>query len=157
MSGSTIDIQTGDGVADAYLSLPDHEPRAGVLLLMDAFGLRPVIEEMADRIGVIRRGEIILVEEKADLMRKLGRKQLTLHLQQPITAIPPGLSDYELALTGEGSELVYTYDTRAERTGITGLLTGLAAAGIRFNDLHTEQSSLEDIFVGLVREEGARA
>src|SRR5881398_289801 len=84
-------------------------------------------EEMADRIGVIRRGEIILVEEKAALMRKLGRKQLTLHLQQPIASIPPDLSDYELALAGEGSELVYTYDTRAERTGITGLLTGLAA------------------------------
>jgi ABC-2 type transport system ATP-binding protein len=114
-------------------------------------------EEMADRIGVIRRGAIILVEEKAALMRKLGRKQLTLHLQQPIEAVPPELADYELALAGEGRELVYTYDTRAERTGITGLLTGLAAAGIRFNDLHTEQSSLEDIFVGLVREEGARA
>jgi ABC-2 type transport system ATP-binding protein len=114
-------------------------------------------EEMADRIGVIRRGEIILVEEKAALMRKLGRKQLTLHLQQPITAVPPELEDYGLALAGDGRELVYTYDTRAERTGITGLLTGLAASGIRFNDLHTEQSSLEDIFVGLVREDGARA
>jgi ABC-2 type transport system ATP-binding protein len=114
-------------------------------------------EEMADRIGVIRRGEIILVEEKAALMRKLGRKQLTLHLQQPLQAVPPELADYGLALAEEGSALVYTYDTRAERTGITGLLTGLAAAGIRFNDLHTEQSSLEDIFVGLVREEGAPA
>ncbi|MCJ2053731.1 ABC transporter ATP-binding protein [Methylobacterium sp. J-070] len=114
-------------------------------------------EEMADRIGVIRRGEIILVEEKAALMHKLGRKQLTLHLQKPIAAVPPELADYALALAGEGNELVYTYDTRAERTGITGLLTGLSAAGIRFNDLHTEQSSLEDIFVGLVREEGARA
>ena len=114
-------------------------------------------EEMADRIGVIRRGAIILVEEKAALMRKLGRKQLTLHLQQPIAAVPPELADYGLALGGEGTELVYTYDTRAERTGITGLLTGLAAAGIRFKDLHTEQSSLEDIFVGLVREERAQA
>ncbi|WCS28108.1 ABC transporter ATP-binding protein [Methylobacterium sp. NMS14P] len=114
-------------------------------------------EEMADRIGVIRRGAIILVEEKAALMRKLGRKQLTLHLQQPIAAVPPELADYGLALAGEGTELVYTYDTRAERTGITGLLTGLAAAGIRFKDLHTEQSSLEDIFVGLVREERAQA
>ena len=74
-----------------------------------------------------------------------------------ITAVPPELADYGLALSGEGSELVYTYDTRAERTGITGLLTGLAAAGIRFKDLHTEQSSLEDIFVGLVREERAQA
>jgi len=114
-------------------------------------------EEMADRIGVIRRGQIILVEEKAALMRKLGRKQLTLQLQAPISAVPPDLSDYELALAGDGRELVYTYDTRAERTGITGLLTGLSAAGIRFTDLHTEQSSLEDIFVGLVREGETRA
>ncbi|MCJ2133493.1 ABC transporter ATP-binding protein [Methylobacterium sp. J-026] len=114
-------------------------------------------EEMADRIGVIRRGEIILVEEKAALMQKLGRKRLTLHLQQPIETVPPELADHGLALSGDGRELVYTYDTRAGRTGITGLLTGLAAAGIRFNDLHTEQSSLEDIFVGLVREEGAPA
>ncbi|MCJ2119918.1 ABC transporter ATP-binding protein [Methylobacterium sp. J-001] len=114
-------------------------------------------EEMADRIGVIRRGQIILVEEKAALMRKLGRKQLTLQLQAPISAVPPDLSDYELALAGDGRELVYTYDTRAERTGITGLLTGLASAGIRFTDLHTEQSSLEDIFVGLVREGETRA
>ncbi|MCJ2055438.1 ABC transporter ATP-binding protein [Methylobacterium sp. J-048] len=109
-------------------------------------------EEMADRIGVIRRGRIILVEEKAALMHKLGRKQLKLQLQAPIAAVPPELSDYGLALSGDGRELVYTYDTRAERTGITGLLTGLAAAGIPFSDLHTEQSSLEDIFVGLVRE-----
>ncbi|MCJ2143600.1 ABC transporter ATP-binding protein [Methylobacterium sp. E-066] len=114
-------------------------------------------EEMADRIGVIRRGQIILVEEKAALMRKLGRKQLTLQLQAPIPAVPPELSDYELALAGDGRELIYTYDTRAERTGITGLLTGLAAAGIQFSDLHTEQSSLEDIFVGLVREGETRA
>jgi ABC-2 type transport system ATP-binding protein len=114
-------------------------------------------EEMADRIGVIRRGEIILVEEKAALMRKLGRKQLTLQLQQPIAAVPPALAEYDLTLAGDGRELIYTYDTRAGRTGITGLLTGLAAAEIRFTDLHTEQSSLEDIFVGLVREERAQA
>ena len=112
-------------------------------------------EEMADRIGVIRRGAIILVEEKAALMRKLGRKKLILHLQTPLEAIPAELGDFALERAAEGRELVYTYDTRAERTGITGLLTGLAAAGIRFSDLNTEQSSLEDIFVGLVREEGA--
>ena len=114
-------------------------------------------EEMADRIGVIRRGEIILVEEKAALMRKLGRKRLTLQLQAPLDAVPEDLADYALALAADGRELVYTYDTRAERTGITGLLTGLAAAGVRFSDLSTEQSSLEDIFVGLVREEGVPA
>jgi ABC-2 type transport system ATP-binding protein len=114
-------------------------------------------EEMADRIGVIRRGRIILVEEKAALMRKLGRKRLTLQLQSPLAAIPPELAGLDLDLAAEGSELVYTYDTKAERTGITGLLTRLAAAGIRFTDLRTEQSSLEDIFVGLVREEAGPA
>ena len=114
-------------------------------------------EQMADRIGIIRRGEIILVEEKAALMRKLGRKRLTLHLQSPLDAIPADLADFALELGEGGRDLTYTYDTRAERTGITGLLTGLAAAGIRFSDLNTEQSSLEDIFVGLVREERGAA
>ncbi|WP_336485594.1 ABC transporter ATP-binding protein [Methylobacterium nigriterrae] len=109
-------------------------------------------EEMADRIGVIRRGEIILVEEKAELMRKLGRKQLTLQLQSPLGEIPPALDGHGLELASDGRELVYTYDTKGERTGITGLLTALSSAGIRFSDLRTSQSSLEDIFVGLVRE-----
>ena len=86
-------------------------------------------------------------------MRKLGRKRLTLHLQNRGGAIPAELADFDLELGDDGRELIYTYDTRAERTGITGLLTGLAAADIRFSDLNTEQSSLEDIFVGLVREE----
>ena len=109
-------------------------------------------EEMADRIGVIRKGEIILVEEKAELMRKLGRKQLTLQLQAPLAALPADLADRSLELSPGGQELVYTYDAKAERTGITGLLTDLGAAGIRFSDLRTSQSSLEDIFVDLVRE-----
>ncbi len=109
-------------------------------------------EEMADRVGVISRGEIILVEEKAELMRKLGRKQLTLQLQVPLERIPPELGAYRLELSGPGTELVYTYDTRGERTGITALLRDLSAAGIRFKDLQTSQSSLEDIFVGLLRE-----
>jgi ABC-2 type transport system ATP-binding protein len=108
-------------------------------------------EEMADRVGVIDRGEIILVEEKAELMRKLGEKKLTLHLQKPLSALPPELAAQRLTLANGGSELVYTYDTRGERTGITALLQSLSNAGIRFNDLHTTQSSLEDIFVGLVR------
>ena len=112
-------------------------------------------EEMADRIGVIRGGQIILVEEKAALMHQLGRKRLILNLQAPLAAVPEDLDDFGLSLTGEGRELVYTYDTKAERTGITGLLTALAAAGITFSDLRTEQSSLEDIFVGLVRGEAA--
>ena len=107
---------------------------------------------MADRVGVISRGEIILVEEKAELMRKLGRKQLTLQLQAPLEQLPPALAPYRLELARQGTELVYTYDTRGERTGITALLRDLAAAGIRFKDLRTSQSSLEDIFVGLLRE-----
>lgn len=109
-------------------------------------------EEMADRIGVINKGEIILVEEKAELMRKLGSKQLTLALQEPLTAVPAALAAYDLALAAGGEELVYTYDTKAERTGITALLQDLAEADIRFKDLHTSQTSLEDIFVSLVRE-----
>ena len=108
-------------------------------------------EEMADRVGVISKGEIILVEEKAELMRKLGRKQLTLSLQAPLAALPAQLSLYDLALAAGGTELVYTYDTKAERTGITTLLQELAAAGVSFRDLRTSQSSLEEIFVSLVR------
>ncbi len=109
-------------------------------------------EEMADRVGVISKGEIILVEEKAELMRKLGKKQLSLQLQQPITAVPEALASFDLRLSAAGDEIVYTYDTQAERTGITTLLQGLAEAGIRFRDLSTSQSSLEDIFVSLVKE-----
>jgi ABC-2 type transport system ATP-binding protein len=109
-------------------------------------------EQMADRIGVISKGEIILVEEKAELMRKLGKKQLTLSLQEPLAALPDALASHGLALAAEGSELVYTYDTKAERTGITALLKELGEAGIRFNDLRTSQSSLEDIFVSLVKD-----
>ena len=110
-------------------------------------------ELMADRIGVITRGELILVEEKAALMRKLGKKQLTLHLQQALQAIPAELAAHNLTLAAAGMDLVYTYDTRGERTGITALLQDLNRAGIRFKDLETTQSSLEDIFVGLVRQE----
>ena len=108
-------------------------------------------EEMADRIGIISKGRVVLVEEKAELMRKLGKKQLTLHLAERLAAVPPGLNGHALQLSADGMELVFTYDTRAERTGITGLLTDLGTAGIRFNDLNTTQSSLEDIFVDLVR------
>jgi ABC-2 type transport system ATP-binding protein len=108
-------------------------------------------EEMADRIGIIAKGQLILVEEKAALMRKLGKKQLKLHLASRLDAVPVALAAHALQLSTDGSELVFTYDTRAERTGITSLMTDLAAAGIRFNDLSTTQSSLEDIFVDLVR------
>jgi ABC-2 type transport system ATP-binding protein len=109
-------------------------------------------EQMADRIGVISKGEIILVEEKAELMRKLGRKQLTLYLHEPLHRIPPEFASYDLQLAAAGAELIYTYDTQGERTGITALLKGLSDAGIRFRDLQTTQSSLEEIFVGLLRE-----
>jgi ABC-2 type transport system ATP-binding protein len=108
-------------------------------------------EQMADRVGVINKGEILLVEDKADLMRKLGKKQLKLHLQGRIEAIPPTLASYHLELSDDGSELTYSYDTRGERTGITSLLSDLRGAGIQFYDLQTNQSSLEDIFVSLVR------
>jgi ABC-2 type transport system ATP-binding protein len=108
-------------------------------------------EQMADRIGIISKGELILVEDKAELMRKLGRKQLTLHLHAKLDAIPEALAAHRLSLANGGSELVYTYDTRGERTGITTLLRDVSQAGIRFRDLHTTQSSLEDIFVNTLR------
>ena len=109
-------------------------------------------EEMADRIGVITHGELILVEDKATLMRKLGGKQLTLQLAAPLADIPPALSRYGLALTKAGKELVYRYEAEGEDTAIVDLLQELAAAGIGFADLHTTQRSLEEIFVSLVSE-----
>jgi ABC-2 type transport system ATP-binding protein len=109
-------------------------------------------EEMADRIGVINKGELILVEDKVALMSKLGRKELTLQLHHKLDAVPAALAGHGLTLAADGTELVYTYDTKGERTGITALLGELNAAGIRFKDLHTTQTSLEDIFVDLVRE-----
>ena len=109
-------------------------------------------EAIADRIAVINKGEIILVEEKATLMQKLGKKRLTLDLQVPISEIPAALAEYDLELAEEGARLIYSYDGTAERTGITRLMAALGEAGIRFRDLQTEQSSLEDIFVELVGE-----
>ena len=109
-------------------------------------------EEMADRIGVIHKGELIVVEEKAALMKKLGKKQLTLHLLEPLAEIPVGLSDWRLALKGNGMDLEYTFDAHDERTGIPALLRRLDELGIEFKDLQTQQSSLEDIFVSLVSE-----
>ena len=108
-------------------------------------------EEMADRIGVISKGSLIVVEEKKALMRKLGKKQLTLQLQAPLSAIPPGLAGLPLELMKDGSELVYSFDTQASETGIAGLLRKLNEIGIEFKDLHTQESSLEEIFVSLVR------
>ncbi|MGN6289990.1 MAG: ABC transporter ATP-binding protein [Sphingopyxis terrae] len=118
-------------------------------------------EEMADRVGVITRGKLILVEEKNALIKKLGRKTLTLNLAEPLDAIPAELGDWTLELAGEGHELVYEFDSQAEATGVPSLLRRMTDIGIAFKDLHTRQSSLEDIFVGLVHEprdgEGAAA
>jgi ABC-2 type transport system ATP-binding protein len=108
-------------------------------------------QEMADRVGVINNGELMLVEKKAELMRKLGKKHLTLDLQDRLAVIPGNLASYDLTLAEDGMSLVYTYDTQGERTGITGLLTDVRAAGIRFKDINTKQSSLEEIFVELVK------
>jgi ABC-2 type transport system ATP-binding protein len=109
-------------------------------------------EEMADRVGVISKGEIILVEDKVELMRKLGRKQLTLQLAQPLQRIPAELAALPLELSAGGNELTYTYDAHSEHLGIGKLLEVLERSGIAFKDLQTKQSSLEDIFVSLVRE-----
>jgi ABC-2 type transport system ATP-binding protein len=108
-------------------------------------------QEMADRVGIINHGEIILVEEKRALMRQLGKKQLILDLQKRLETMPDELRNYGLEMTDNGRQLVYTYDTNGERTGITALLGSLNAAGIRFKDINTTQSSLEDIFVNLVK------
>ena len=108
-------------------------------------------EEMADRIGVISKGEIILVEDKNVLMQKLGKKQLTLHLQNPLSTLPSELQSESLHLSADGTELVYTFDTQSHETGIAGLLRRLNEHGIDFKDLQTSESSLEEIFVSLVR------
>jgi ABC-2 type transport system ATP-binding protein len=112
-------------------------------------------EEMADRIGVIARGELVVVEETRVLMRQLGRRQLTLTLQEPLPRVPEGLADLPLELADDGASLVYTYDTQGEETGIAGLLRRLAEHGVDFRDLHSSESSLEEIFVDLVRASGA--
>jgi ABC-2 type transport system ATP-binding protein len=124
--------------------------RSGVTIILTTHYIEEA-EEMADRIGVISKGEIILVEEKTALMHKLGKKQLTLHLQNPLTAIPAELTGYALELAADGNELVYTFDAQSERTGIAELLRQLNRHGIDYKDLHSKQSSLEDIFVSLVR------
>jgi len=107
---------------------------------------------MADRVGVISKGKLILVEDKDALIKKLGRKTLTLNLSEPLAVLPAGLEDWSLELAGEGHELVYEFDSQAEATGVPSLLRRLSDLGIPFRDLHTRQSSLEEIFVGLVHE-----
>jgi ABC-2 type transport system ATP-binding protein len=141
-----VDVELRKGMWEVVRALQS----AGVTIILTTHYIEEA-EQMADRIGVINKGEIILVEDKAGLMQKLGRKQLKLHLQSRIDAIPPTLAPYNLELCGQGGELIYNYDTKGERTGITSLLSDLRGAGIRFSDLDTIQSSLEDIFVSLVR------
>jgi ABC-2 type transport system ATP-binding protein len=141
-----VDVELRQDMWNVVRELRD----SGVTIILTTHYIEEA-EEMADRIGVINRGEIILVEETAELMRKLGKKQMTLHLHETVHALPEDLAEFELEIGAGGLELVYTYDTRGERTGITTLLAALAAAGIRFKDLSTTQSSLEEIFVSLVK------
>ncbi|QQQ18078.1 ABC transporter ATP-binding protein [Brevundimonas vitis] len=114
-------------------------------------------EEMADRVGVILKGELILVEEKSALMKKLGKKTLTLNLQEPLEALPAELAEWALTLKADGAELEYVFDSNAEKTGVPSLLRRLSDLGIAFKDLNTRQSSLEDIFVSLVHQNGKAA
>src|SRR5215203_1691264 len=125
---------------------------AGVTVILTTHYIEEA-EEMADRVGVISQGEMILVEEKAELMHKLGKKQLKLKLQQKLSAVPPELASYNLALADDGHTLMYTYEAQGERHGITRLLENLFGLGIRLKDINTTQSSLEDIFVDLVRKD----
>jgi len=141
-----VDVELRKGMWDVVRSLRD----SGVTIILTTHYIEEA-EMMADRIGIISNGELIVVEEKAELMRKLGKKQLTLQLMNRLDAVPPSLADRPLTLANEGRELIYTYNTQAERTGITALLRDLGEAGIRFRDLHTTETSLEDIFVDLVR------
>ncbi len=146
-----VDVELRKGMWDVVRYLRNN----GVTIILTTHYIEEA-EQMADRIGIISKGEIILVEDKAELMRELGRKQLTLHLQSPVDAIPAALAPYGLSIAADGHEVVYTYDTQAERTGITSLLSDLRQAGLTFKDLHTKESSLEDIFVGLVSRSNVR-
>jgi ABC-2 type transport system ATP-binding protein len=141
-----VDVELRQGMWRAI-----HELReAGVTIILTTHYINEA-EKMADRIGVIDHGELVLVQHKTALMQKLGRKQMALELHEPLEQIPEGLNGYQLELCQAGTQLVYTYDTQSERTGITALLSELSQAGIRFKDLNTTQSSLEEIFVSLVR------
>jgi ABC-2 type transport system ATP-binding protein len=142
-----VDVELRQSMWQAVRVLRD----AGVTIILTTHYIEEA-ELMADRIGVIHRGEIVVVDDKAALMQRLGRKQLTLELQAPLDALPPALAARGLALAADGRELVYTYDAQTEASGIAGLLADLEDAGIGFRDLRTTQSSLEDIFVDLVRE-----
>jgi ABC-2 type transport system ATP-binding protein len=141
-----VDVELRKGMWEVVRKLQ----ASGVTIILTTHYIEEA-EEMADRIGVINKGEIVLIEDKTALMQKLGKKRLKLHLQGKVDAIPAGLDGYSLELTEDRKQLIYTYDTKGERTGITSLLSDLRNAGIRFYDLDTTQSSLEEIFVSLVR------
>lgn len=140
-----VDVELRRDMWDMVRSLRD----SGVTIILTTHYIEEA-EEMADRIGVISKGEIILVEEKTTLMRKLGRKQLTLYLQAPLQQVPSQLANRQLELSPDGTQLIYTFDTKADATGIASLLRQLNELGIDFKDLHTSESSLEEIFVSLV-------
>jgi ABC-2 type transport system ATP-binding protein len=141
-----VDVELRQGMWQAVRELR----ASGVTVILTTHYIEEA-ELMADRIGVINKGEIILVEDKAELMRKLGKKQLTLHLHRELKGVPRELEQHRLALAEGGRELVYTYDTQAEHSDIPALLRDVNAAGLELKDLHTTQTSLEDIFVDLVR------
>jgi ABC-2 type transport system ATP-binding protein len=140
-----VDVELRQGMWQVVRELRD----AGVTIILTTHYIEEA-ELMADRVGVINKGELVVVEKKEELMRKMGSKRLVLALNEKMTQIPATLASYNLSLGAEGGELVYTYDTKAKESGITGLLHTLGAAGIGYHDLQTSQSSLEDIFVGLV-------
>jgi ABC-2 type transport system ATP-binding protein len=142
---ASVDVELRQDMWDVVKSLREE----GVTVILTTHYIEEA-EKLADRIGVINHGEIIIIEEKAKLMRDLGRKQLTLHLSEALEAVPSDLEHFSLELGEDRRELIYTYDTRREHTGITDLINALRDAGIRFNDLQTNQSSLEEIFVDLV-------
>ncbi|VGO10030.1 ABC-type multidrug transport system, ATPase component [plant metagenome] len=145
-----VDVELRRGMWEMVRQLREN----GVTIILTTHYIEEA-EEMADRIGVIRQGEIILVERTAALVEKLGKKQLTLYLEQPLAAVPAALASEQLELAAEGHELVYTYDKEGGGGGIAALLQRLAAEGIGFKDLRTSQSSLEEIFVGLVHQPAA--
>jgi ABC-2 type transport system ATP-binding protein len=140
-----VDVELRQGMWQVVRELRD----SGVTIILTTHYIEEA-ELMADRVGVINKGELVVVEEKNELMRKMGSKRLALQLDRSLAAVPPLFAQYNLSLSADGKELVYTYDTKAEKSGIGELLEALAAAGISFHDLQTSQSSLEEIFVGLV-------
>ena len=142
-----VDVELRKGMWEIVRDLQ----KSGVTIILTTHYIEEA-EAIADRIGVISHGQLLLAEEKASLMRRLGRKQMRIELQAPLDALPDSLARYELERAEDGGSLIFTYDTQADRTGITALLNDLNAANIRISDVQTSQSSLEEIFVDLVKE-----